>query len=95
MSDGTPFDAATLMGLLADEDRRRVVAALVLGATTLAEISDRADIDLSRSVKAVGRLMDADLVVQTDRGKLVLLAEAFQQAARAAAGSRAPTPESV
>ncbi|MEY4230652.1 MAG: hypothetical protein RLZZ362_1501, partial [Actinomycetota bacterium] len=37
-----PLDAAAIAGLLADDDRRTVLAALELGATTLDEVVNRA-----------------------------------------------------
>jgi hypothetical protein len=87
--EGDPLDAAALAGLLAEEDRRRVVAALVLGAGTLDETAQLAAIDLPRTAKAVGRLVDAGLVERGDDGNLVLLGQAFARAARASAARRA------
>lgn len=85
-------DAATIVGLLADDARRRVVAALVLGATTVDEV--RADTGLStREVaSALARLVEAELVLRGDDGAHLLLAEAFRRAAIAAAPQR-PEPD--
>jgi hypothetical protein len=55
-------DAATLLGLLADDDRLKVVAALALGATTAAEVRDRTGLDARATGRALARLQDAGLV---------------------------------
>lgn len=55
-------DAATLLGLLADEDRLRVVSALALGATTTAEVRDRTGLDARAAGRALARLEDAGVV---------------------------------
>ena len=39
----SPFDARELVGLLADDDRRRAIAALVLGATTIEAVQPTPD----------------------------------------------------
>jgi hypothetical protein len=85
----SPFEARELVGLLADDDRRRVVAALVLGAPTLDAI--RADTGLAAraAARALQRLVDAGLVLRADDGTLHLIGEAFALAARAE-GERAP-----
>jgi hypothetical protein len=85
------LDAATLVGLLADDDRRRVFAALELGATTLDEIVAATFLDAARAGKAAGRLAEAGLVVQHG-GELHVLGAAFQRAARAAR-QRPPSEE--
>jgi hypothetical protein len=77
-----PPDAHTLVGLLADEDRRRVVAALVLGATTSAAVAEVAGLDRARVAKALTRLSSAGLVARGDDRRLVLVASAFAEAAR-------------
>jgi len=56
-------DAATLLGLLADEDRLKVVAALALGETTTAAIRGRSGLDARATGRALARLEDAGLVV--------------------------------
>ena len=82
------LEAATLVGLLADDDRRRAVAALVLGAATPSEVSIVAQIDGARTARALGRLVDAGLVQRGRDGRLVLDGGAFQAAARASAPLR-------
>jgi hypothetical protein len=85
----SPFDSRELVGLLADDDRRRVFAALVLGATTIGAV--RADTGLAPrpAGSALQRLVDAGLVLRNNDGTLHLLGEAFALAARAE-GERSP-----
>jgi hypothetical protein len=85
----SPFEARELVGLLADEDRRRVFAALVLGATDASEIRERAGLDARGCARALQRLVDTGLVIRGDDGTHHLLGEAFAAAARVEA-SRAP-----
>jgi hypothetical protein len=85
-------DAATIVGLLADDDRRRVFAALVLGGSTLDEVREATGLTSRRAATALARLVSSDLVVRSDRGDHVLLGEAFRLAAVAAAPAR-PGPD--
>jgi len=89
MTDPVP-DAATIVGLLADDDRRRVVAALVLGATTVDEVRAATGLPTRAVAEALARLVAAELVVRGDDGDHVLLGEAFRRAAIAAAPQRPP-----
>src|SRR5204863_1877498 len=59
-------DASTLLGLLADEDRLRTVAALVLGSgpASVSEVASTAGLDLRRAAKAITRPANAGLVDQ-------------------------------
>jgi hypothetical protein len=77
------LDAGTIVGLLADVDRRRVVAALVLGAASADEVVERSGLSPDRANRALGRLVDGGLVVAAAAG-LVLQDAAFQRAAREA-----------
>jgi len=88
----SPFDARELVGLLADDDRRRAFAALVLGASTIEAVKADTGLDTRSVAKAVQRLVDAGLVIRGDDGTLHLLGEAFALAARAEA-ERAPRSE--
>ena len=85
----SPFSARELVGLLADDDRRAVFAALVLGATDLPSVRAQTGLELRAAAKAVQRFVDVGLVVAGDNGMLHLLGEAFALAARAEA-ERAP-----
>jgi hypothetical protein len=84
-------DAGTIVGLLADRTRLRVVAALALGASTIEEVADAADLPLKDVALAARRLSRAGLV-HRDGHMLALHAERFGAAARAAAEA-APAPE--
>jgi len=84
-------DAATLVGLLADPTRLKVVAALALGAGTLEEVAEASGLPLKDVALAARRLARAGLVRRDGRA-LELHAEAFGAAARAAAEA-APPPE--
>ena len=85
----SPFEARELVGLLADEDRRRVFAALVLGATDASQLRERAGLDARAFARALQRLVDTGHVIRGDDGTHHLLGEAFAAAARAEA-TRAP-----
>jgi hypothetical protein len=79
----SPFTTRELAGLLADDDRRRVFAALVLGASDDGAVRTLAALDARAAGKALQRLTDAGLVLRGDDGTLHLLAEAFAVATRA------------
>ena len=85
-------DAYALVALLADENRRRVAAALVLGATTLDEVKAATGLGTRAAGTALSRLVDGELVVRGDDGTHVLLGEAFRRAAMAAAPPRTADP---
>jgi hypothetical protein len=59
-------DPATLIGLLADEHRLRVFAAVALGARTVAEVAERSGLDETAVHGALPRLVGAGLVAQED-----------------------------
>ena len=85
-------DAAAIVGLLADDDRRRVFAALVLGAATLPEVREATGLPSRRAATALARLVAGELVLRSHEGDHVLLGEAFRFAAIAAAPER-PAPD--
>jgi hypothetical protein len=84
-------DAGTIVGLLADPTRLKVVAALALGAGTIEDVARAADLPL-KDVALAARRLARNGLVRRDGHLLQLLAEEFQAAARAAAES-APPPE--
>ena len=77
------LDAGAIVGLLADADRRRVVAALILDASTLEAVAERSGLPVDRTSRALGRLVDGGLVAGGEDG-LRIVDDAFQRAARAA-----------
>jgi hypothetical protein len=85
------LDAAALVGLLADSHRRRVVAAIELGAKHLDDIVVATELTPAQVAKALGKLVETGLVVNSVEG-LVLAADAFQRAAREA-NTRPPPAE--
>ena len=77
------LDATALVGLLADADRRKVVAAVELGATYVDSIVAATGLTPTKVAKALGKLIETGLVVGGDDG-LGVLGDAFQRAARQA-----------
>jgi len=77
-------------GLLADEDRRRVFAALVLGAQTLPELAERSGLAPPEVWRALRRLAREDVVAVED-DRWTVRGDVIAQRARAAA----PAPEDV
>lgn len=77
------LDATALVGLLADNNRRRVVAAVELGARHVEAIVAATGLAAPQVAKALGKLVETGLVVQGAEG-FSLAAEIFQQAARRA-----------
>jgi hypothetical protein len=83
-------DAAALVGLLAEEDRLKAVAALALGAATLDEVVERSGLDVRRATMALERLAAGGLVATEASGKgLRLLADRFKAVAQEAARQKA------
>lgn len=71
-----------LVGLLADEGRLKVVAAIALSATTLAEIRTRTGLDDATLMKHIARLDSGGLIeYDPDTGYRICL-EALREAAR-------------
>ncbi len=79
------LSARQLVGLLAEPNRRLVVAAMLLGASEIDEISSKAGITTRETVDALDRLTTAGLVEAVPDGEYLLLAHAFGAAARAEA----------
>jgi hypothetical protein len=76
------LSAGDIVGLLAVEDRRRVLAAVELGATDLDAIARAGGLSGSAAAKALGTLVAAGLVVADGGGSLGVVADVFQRAAR-------------
>ena len=82
--------APALVGLLAEESRLRVVAALALGASTLDDVVVATSLDVRAATSALERLAAAGLVLSEGSGKgLHLRAGAFKAAAQVEARRRA------
>jgi hypothetical protein len=78
---------ARVLGRLADEQRLRVLSAVALGATTVREIAERADLTEPETARALGQLLRAGIVSQQGAGLEVDLG-AFARAAREASPER-------
>lgn len=85
-------DAGVIVGLLADDERRRVAAAVVLGATSLTAVVEATGLSPDRASRALGRLAEAGLVGDVEGVGLTVDGAVFQQAARAAR-ARPPSTE--
>jgi hypothetical protein len=89
-TDDGALPAAEVVGLLAEGDRLRCIAALVLGASTVGEVATAAGLDVRRAGRALSRLVDGGLV-ESHRHGYRLLEEELRASARAAAA--APPPD--
>ncbi len=76
--------AGAIAGLLADADRRRCFAALVLGATSSSEVVSATGLTVARVGKAMGRLVAGGLVSTSPNGDLAVADSALHSAARQA-----------
>jgi hypothetical protein len=85
------MEAGTIVGLLADPVRLKVVAALALGAGTIEEVAEATALSLKDVALAARRLSRAGLV-RRDGHALALHAERFGEAARAAAAAAPAAP---
>lgn len=83
------MDSHALIGLLAEPERLRVVAALALGADTAVAVAARTDLDLPTVARVLRRLESGGLV-SAENGRIVLHEALFKQAARAEASSGPP-----
>lgn len=85
------LSASRLVGLLAEPDRRRVVAAMILGAGNRSDIAADAGLAVRATSAALDRLVGAGLVEDLGDDHFALLAQAFALAARAEAPPPADT----
>jgi hypothetical protein len=96
MTDRAGPTAAALVGLLAEEDRRRVFAALVLGASTVDDVVAASGLDARRVTSALERLAAGGLVASEDGAKgLRVLGDRFKTAAQSEARRRAESEPST
>ncbi|MGH9119132.1 MAG: DUF2087 domain-containing protein [Acidimicrobiales bacterium] len=77
--------AVAIVGLLAAPDRLRVVAAIVLGASTVDEIKSATGLGVRAVGRALARLADAGLVIRDDERRHWVVEESFRRAAIEAA----------
>jgi hypothetical protein len=76
-----------IVGALADPDRRRLLAAIELGATSLPDAARASNVPDQRAAKAVARLVEAGLVVSDPGSGLRVDSSIYSRAARAALSS--------
>ena len=84
-------DAATIVGLLAEDDRLRVTAAIALGARSVDDIAERTALDGKAVHKALERLVAAGLIAVGDDGFRVAV-DRLRALARSAAAGRPQPP---
>jgi hypothetical protein len=81
----TPED---VVGLLADEGRLRLVAALVLDAGTTQEVATRAGIPARKAIEALTRLEASGLVSRDPQGRWAFELDPLREIARSARPAR-------
>jgi hypothetical protein len=86
--DPTSHDAQRILGLLAEPERMRVVAALVLGHTKILDIASVSGIPAKSVNAALARLVAGGLVVDDGSTGYRFAVEELKVSARSAAGSR-------
>lgn len=88
------LDPARIIGLLADDARLRIVAALTLGAATAGEAAQSAGLELPAAERALDRLVRGGLIDRADgpTPRYRLRREVFAELARAEGQSR-PRPD--
>lgn len=92
-------EAATLLGLLTDDDRLRVVGALALGARTATEVAEAAGLPVTRAGRALARLttgglVERDLGAKSQEHTYRLLPERFRDALESLERPAPKTPDS-
>lgn len=85
MSDAGP---EAIVGLLAEESRLKVVAAIALGATTESDVAAAANLEPKTVRKALDRLIRGGLVEATPQHELRVSVQRFKEAAQRAAAER-------
>lgn len=83
-------ESTELLGLLAEPERLHVVAALVLGAHTTADIAAASGLTIRAAVRALGRLESGGLVDRHPSGGWAFRADRLKEVAREAAADQRP-----
>jgi hypothetical protein len=89
VTDDAAARAAELLALVVEPDRLLVVAALTLGARTVAEVAERTGLDVRRTGRALARLENAGIVTSED-GEYRVDVESLRDVARRAQPVRQP-----
>lgn len=87
----TSLTAERLVGLMAEPERRRIIATMILGAVDTDDIASTAGLDARTTIDALHRLLDAGIVELGTDNSWVLIESVFKHAARAAAPADGPT----
>jgi len=82
LSSDPIIDSMSLVRLLAEPDRRRVVAALILESGDLRYLATATGLDVRTLVNATSRLTRSGLVEEGSDGHFVVIEQAFKQAAQ-------------
>ncbi len=88
------MDPRKIVGLLADENRLRVVAAIVLGAKTSEEITTITGLDQSSVIKAIVRLEKDGLVERISQDSYRLRSEVLRETSRPVSNTTEVEPKS-
>ncbi|MET8036794.1 DUF2087 domain-containing protein [Streptomyces sp. NPDC005345] len=87
-----PVDLAGTVGLFAEDSRTRVFAAVVLGATTLAQVTEQTGLSPKQATTALRRLRDQGVIAEGADG-LAVVYDRFRELARSVRESK-PAAES-
>ncbi len=79
---GTYIEPAKLVGLLADEARLKITAAIVLGASSLEKIRDMTGLEETAVMKALSRLQASGLVEHEPESGYLVRVQVFGESAR-------------
>lgn len=80
-SEERPLTCGDIVGVLAQPERRAAFAALALGATTLDDVAERAELRPTTAVGALQKLVDGRIaVVDRETNRYELVEDAFQKA---------------
>jgi DNA-binding transcriptional ArsR family regulator len=91
LSELSPRPPEAIVGLLADADRLRTVAALVLGAQSHADVAAATGLSLPDVARAIARLVEGGLVFD-EGGRFEVALDVIAQAAREGARRRPAEP---
>jgi hypothetical protein len=83
-------DVAGIVGHLAHPDRRRVLAALILSASTADDVKRATGLGTRAVMTSLTRLVDSNLVLHDEDGRYWVVEEAFRQAVIDAQAAPAP-----
>lgn len=89
------MSASKLVGLMAEPERRRVIAALILSSGDIDHVVSSTGLGLRQAVDALDRLTTAGLVEIGSDGAYVLLEETFKLATRTTQQNPERNPETV